>query len=295
MTRIFAFTALFCLAVAALWFFVIVPQTETRFPDGWTWTVNTLGRTGYPDDTGNYADGTTLADDPVNISERAVQAESDGQPAGQVLMNDHYTTRNAVTNAVDWEFETNLNVDSKTGQIVSDDDRNGDYFLFPRNVSKTATYVMSNSSYHSLLYSFQREETIGGISTYVFAYHGDLENTQSYPDEPLASGERILCPGFQIEYWVEPVTGEVIQYREWCEGDWVVNSAGEPIRTLSRWGSEATGDDLLRQTDLVRGNMTNYLLFTRWIPMAFWVLGGLALIGAFLAFRNGQNKQQVPA
>src|SRR5690349_8790886 len=123
------------LIVAAVgWKLAIAPQSDQRFPDGWEWELITLGKTSYPDETGQYVPGTTLADDPINLTTRTVTAKA-SETAGQVVLDDHFVVRDPVTNAVGWEFTANAVVDAKTG-LRSDKD---DYYFIPRHVDKTKT------------------------------------------------------------------------------------------------------------------------------------------------------------
>jgi hypothetical protein len=271
--------------VAGAWKFGFSPRWEQRFPDGWKWEVNTLGLTSYADaDSGQFPAGTTLADDPVNLTLRTVSAATANLPAPQVTISDHYETLDPMTNAVTWEYTTTSIIDQRTGQHV-DGDAAGDYYFLPRNLDRSQTYIVSNSSYHSLPMTFQREESVSGIHTYLFSYYGDLVNTAAYPDVQLEAGQAIVCPGFQLEYWVEPTTGELVKYREWCEGDWVVNQAtGERVYALSRWGGESTGDDLIRQSDIVNSTLTTYKWMTMYLPL---LLAGIGIVALVLAVVPG--------
>jgi hypothetical protein len=278
---------LILIIVAAGWKLGISPQADVRFPDGWKWEVNTIGLTSYAGENGQFAPGTTLKDDPINITTRSVTAEADGQPTGQVLISDSYVVRNAVTNAIDWEFAITALVDQKTGRHP-----NGDYYFPPRQVSRDQSYHVSNSSYQSLELTFQREEQIAGINTYLFAHYGDLDNRSGYPDQALEDMQTITCFDFQIEYWVEPATGEIVKFREWCEGDWVVNTgAGERLFALSRWGGETSGDDLIRSANLVQSQLSTYRMTTLYIPLGLAVIGlMMVLYGLIMSRRSGDEQ-----
>ncbi len=282
---------------AVVWRFALSERLFThRFPDGWTWEVNSIGLTGYPDpETGRFPEGTTLADDPINVSVRSVTAEGDGLPSGQVNITDHYQTLDPITSDVTWEFTTNAIVDAATGKHVGGEFA-GDYYFLPRNVDRTATYTISNTSYRSLVMTFQREETISGIKTYLYGYYEPVDNTLSNSGVALESGEEIFCLDFSLEYWVEPITGEVVKFREWCEGDWVLDaSTKEPLYAISRWGADSSGDDLIRTADRVRAELNRYQLMTLYIPLGL-VLIGLALLATALLPKALQGSQKdIPA
>jgi Porin PorA len=142
---------------------------------------------------------------------------------------------------------------------------------------------------------FQSEEDISGIKTYWFSYRGDLDTTPAYPDVEVETGQTITCFDFELDFWVEPTTGEVVRYREWCEGDYVVDTAsGEKLYAISRWGAESSGDDLLRQADKVKTALRNYNWMTRYIPLLLLV-AGLALLGAGIAANMMNRREGVAA
>src|SRR5215213_7566732 len=102
MNKIAAIAGLIFIAAAAIWTFGLRQQFNQRFPNGWRWEVNTLGLTSYPDsESGAFPEGTTLQDDPINLTSRVVTAESAGAPPGLVQIDDHFVVTNPVTNAVD--------------------------------------------------------------------------------------------------------------------------------------------------------------------------------------------------
>jgi hypothetical protein len=263
--------------------FGLSQSAAARFPNGWSWEINSIGVTGYADEeTGKFEEGTTLEDDPINLSVRTVTASASDAPAGQVVITDQFVSRNAVTNAIDWEFTANATVDSVTGQYV-DGPNEGDYYFLPRNVDKNATYVISNSNYVGLPMTFQREEVVSGIKTYLFANYDAFDNTAgnaSFVD--LEPGQTVMCLDFALEYWVEPTTGEIVKYREWCEGDWVIDAeTGEPLYAISRWGGETTGDDLIRSAANVRSKLNTHNWMSLYGPLLTASLGLVAMAGAF--------------
>lgn len=293
MKRLLLVLGVAILAATALWKFGLSQTFTNRYQDQWEWAIATIGQTGYPDESGEYPEGTTLADDPINLTLREVSADSSDAPAGQVLISDHYESRDAVTEEVTWDFTSTALVDAATGKHVEGDFA-GDYYFFPRNVDPSATYVISNSSYRSLPMTFQKEEVVGGVKTYLFAYHGDLDNTAANAEfVELAPNQVVTCFDFALEYWVEPVTGEIVKYREWCEGDWIVDQdTGERVATISRWGGETSGDDIIRQVTNVQNRRMTYLAASLYAPLVGLIVGA-ALIG--YALLGSANKPQAPA
>ena len=290
MKKSFAFVGVLLLLAAGAWRLTIAPRFDLRFPDGYTWKENSLGLSGYPEEeTGLFPEGTTLVDSPLGVNERVVSASTDERVKGAVRISDHYEVRDPSTNVITWEYTLEALVDSKTGQHLEGESI-GDYYLLPRHLDKETTYTISNSSYISLPMTFQREEEVAGINAYIYGYYEPLDNSHGYDGfAVIEEGQSIWCDDFSLEYWVEPITGEIVKYREWCEGDWVVDDAsGEQLYPLSRWGGETTGDDLIRRVREIGNLLNQYRMNMVYIP------GGLALVGiALLAagYFSGQAKE----
>ena len=279
--RIFLIIGVILIVAAGVLRFGLGSQFNQRFPDGWAWEVNTLGLNSFADEeTGAFPEGTTLADDPNTNNARIVTVDSSDN--GMVTISDRYVVRNIETNAIDWEFTTNATVEASTGQYV-DGPYEGDYYFIPRNAEQT-TYTVSNSTYESIPMEFQGEERVLGLDTYKYAFYGDLDNTAAYIDFDLGltEGQKVVCFDFELEYWVEPTTGELIKYREWCEGDFAVDENGDVMYGLQRWGGASTDDDVLAQVNIVRSNLTSYNLMNLYLPLVLAVGGVLAIGAAFL-------------
>ncbi len=280
------------LAAAVVRFGIGESMFSQRFPDGWTWNVNSIGLTGYPDETGQFAEGTTLADDPLNISIRTVTAEADGAPVGQVNITDHYETRDPLTNAVTWEFTSTATVDAATGRYL-DGEFQGDYYFLPQNVAKSTTYTVTNNTYLSLPMTFQREETIAGINTYLFGHYEAIDDTLANMSlVALEPGQQVWCFDFSLEYWVEPRTGEIVKFREWCDGDWVIDPAtNERLYAVSRWGAETTGDDLIMSASRVSSQLNTYNWVAVYLPLLLLGVGSLMLGLALYKPNRTQSRQ----
>jgi hypothetical protein len=290
MKRVGMILGLVLLLFAGLWYFVLRNNFNLRFPDGWEWTVNTLGQSSFADETsGQFPEDSSLSSDPINNTERVVQAESIA--GGLVKISDRYEQRDPVTEAVTWEFTYEATVNAATGQYP-DGEFAGDYYFLPRNVEQSS-YTIRNTSYQGLPVSFQREEVVNGINTYLFAFQGDLDNTAAYSYISLEEGQKVVCFDFELNYWVEPNTGEILKYREWCEGDWVVDASGERIYAISRWGGETDGADLIRQASVVQSALMSYQAVNVYIPVVSAVLGIiLLLIAGYLQMNSSKPSQK---
>lgn len=269
---------LFLLILAGVWRFALSERWSQRFPDDWKWEISILGTTRYPDEaTGDYPPELTFPDDDdVNISEREITVSDDNAADGSILMSDHSTSRDVNTNAVIWEFTYTAEIDPETAKHTTEPHQE-DYFLFPRNVEQK-TYNIRHSSYQGLPLTFEGEEEIEGLLTYHFAFHGEMDNSAAYPDQPLEENQSIRCSELYLEYWVEPVTGEIAKYREGCASDYVFDTqTNENLIPLSRWSAESGGDDIIRQVNDIKSQRRTLLWTSIYIPLLLAVAGVLAL------------------
>lgn len=279
MQKLLILLGILLVLAAGVWKFILADGFNQRFPDGWTWEINTLGTISYADEaSGQFPEGSTPTDDPITLTERKITASSQGMPEGSVKLRDDFVTRDPATNTVVWEYTYETVVDAKTGKYV-DEAYADDYFLFPTNVEKEA-YNIRNTSYQGIPAEFQGEEVVSDLTTYVFAYSQDLVNEAAYVGTvTLEEGQTIICYDFELRYWVEPKTGEVVKYREWCPGDYVVDAAtGQKLYGLQRWSGETTGDDLILRVDKVKDAIGRYNLYQLYLPILLLVAGTASLL-----------------
>jgi hypothetical protein len=83
---------------ALVWKFAMTPRFDSRYPPNWTYRLNSLGLSSYPDETGKFLDGTTLKDTPINLTVRDISI-SKTNPDGTIVLSDHYKTLDPATKA----------------------------------------------------------------------------------------------------------------------------------------------------------------------------------------------------
>src|SRR5205807_2643061 len=203
-----------------------------------------------------------------------------------VLLVDRYTVYDFMTDTITWEYITQAPVDPQTGAHLHEAYR-GEYVVFPRQVHKQP-YTLRTNYLKGLLLSFEREEVIEGLRTYLFTYTGRAEYTESYagtaafPGVTVAPGQDIRCRDdqFRLKMWVEPVTGELAKLEERCfSGDAIYDRATEtPVTLLQRWGGVTAGDDVLLRVQHIQQERRHYLWAARYVPLVL-VCGGLLACG----------------
>ena len=206
------------IGLAAVWRFGVAPRLTQRVPPGWSWSSNFIGTTSYADpQTGELPEKATVA----TYERRMYLASEAGRPRA-VTVEDSYITFDPKTRQKLWEYNYRAEVDPQTGAHVRPEYQ-GEVYVFPRNVEKT-TYKFRNNYIKGVPLSFQREEEVEGVNTYLFAYKGRGEYTESYagtkdfPGYKAEPGQELRCANdqFTVKVWVEPVTGEILKFDERC-------------------------------------------------------------------------------
>lgn len=278
---------------AFIWRWQIAVQWTQRIPENWVWESNFIGAQTYADEKTNRfpeKDAQGFYVRTLQVVERKGEA---------VTMEDRYVIRDPKTNEKTWEYVYRAQVDARTGAHL-DPMYRGDYFVFPREAQPT-TYRLRFNYIKGVPLTFQREEDIEGINTYLFAYKGRGEYTESYagsadyPGVVVAQGQEIKCADdqFVLRLWVEPITGEILNLEESCySGDYIFDIAsGKPVIAVLRWGGATSGDDILKRAQIIRAQRDNYLWLMRYVPRASFI-AGVGLVGLWLFGLWRQKRRQ---
>ena len=263
--KVFIMLGIVLLLAAGVWRFAIGSSSEQRIPDDWSWESSYVGNNNFvPEGETDFPEELTFPeDDPLNVYDRSISITNSNEDT--VTLLDNNVTRDVNTGAVTWEFKFNAEVDRNTGQIT-DGDFKGHYFVFPRNVEQKS-YTLTHTSYHNILVDFVGEEEIEGLNTYLFRHASDYEytfayaSTDDYAGLDVEENQEIRCPEMEINYWVEPLTGEIVKVQEGCSWDAVFDTTnGEVLYKLSRWYGASTIDDTLRQVNEIKSERNSILM-----------------------------------
>jgi hypothetical protein len=274
--------ALLLIGAAVAWRFGVARQWTPRLAPGWSDSAEYVG-------TMTYADPRTerLPDrDPVTRYERRQRVSPDSSRPDAMVLEDRMVIHDIATGKIIWEYTTWYLVDPWTGALQAKS-YHGDIAVFPRGVQRTR-YRLRANYVKGLALTFERVEGLDGLTTYVFAYRGRGEYTESYagsgeyPGIKPPPGDEIRCADDQFYYraWVEPLTGEQVKLEEGClSGDYFYNTAtGRRAGAVARWNGVTAGDALIERIAQVRSLRLNYLWLTRYVPAALLAFG-IALLG----------------
>ncbi|MDT5062094.1 MAG: hypothetical protein QOH63_2553 [Acidobacteriota bacterium] len=274
------------LSFTAVWQFTLAPRWTQRLPSGWSWKTDYIGFQTFPDpQTGQIPE----KDVSTTYSQSISIVPNSAQP-GSVELDSEYAIYDITSGQVSWEYKYLAPVDPQTGEHLKPEYR-GDYFVFPRNVEKK-TYSLRFSYLKGVPVAFQKEVDVEGLNTYLFAYRGRGEYTESYAGTEkyegvkVKPGQEIKCADDQyfFKIWVEPLTGATIKIEEGCHsGDYVYDVAtGAQHEAVSRWDGGTAGDDVINQVRSAGMERTRLLWINRYLPLMFLLTGLLCFVCAWV-------------
>ncbi|MDQ1636779.1 MAG: hypothetical protein QOF62_118 [Pyrinomonadaceae bacterium] len=284
--KIFITAGLILLTLTAVWHFALVPRWTQRIPAGWSWKTDYIGFQTYLDPkTGQIPEK-----DVSTTYSQSIKIVPHSEHPGLVELDSNYSINDITSGQVTWEYEYFAAVNPQNGEHLKPEYR-GDYFVFPHNVEKK-TYRLRFSYLKGVPVSFQKEVDVEGLKTYLFAYRGRGEYTESYAGTEKYQGIRVK-PGQEIKcgddqyffkIWVEPLTGATIKIEEGCHsGDYVYDIAtGAQHEPVSRWDGVTAGDDVVSQVKLASRERARLLWIDRYLPSMFLLAGILCFGCAWL-------------
>ncbi|MDX6530238.1 MAG: hypothetical protein QOH41_2528 [Blastocatellia bacterium] len=274
------------LGFTAVWQFALAPRWTQRIPLTWSWKTHYIGFQTYVDpQTGKMPEK-----DVSTTYSQSISIVPNSAKPGRVELDSKYLINDITSGQVSWEYEYFAPVNPQTGEHLKPEYQ-GDYFVFPRNVEKKI-YRLRFSYLKGIPLAFQKEVDVEGLNTYLFAYRGRGEYTESYAGTEkyqgtkVKSGQEIKCADDQyfFKIWVEPLTGATIKIEEGCHsGDYVYDIAtGAQDEAISRWDGATAGDDVIDQVKSAGAERTRLLWINRYLPLMFLSAGLLCFVCAWL-------------
>jgi len=273
------------LGFTAVWQFALAPRWTQRIPTGWSWQTDYIGFQTYADpQTGKIPEK-----DVSTTYSQSIKIVPHSEQPGLVELDSNYSINDITSGQVSWEYKYLAPVNPQTGEHLKPEYR-GDYFVFPRNVEKKI-YQLRFSYLKGVPVAFQKEIDVEGLNTYLFAYRGRGEYTESYAGTDkyegtkVKSGQEIKCSDDQyfFKIWVEPLTGATIKIEEGCHsGDYVYDVAtGAQHEALSRWDGVTAGDDVIDQVKSAGVERSRLLWINRYLPSMFLLAVLLCFVSAW--------------
>jgi PAS domain S-box-containing protein len=284
--KILVAVGLALLGFTAVWQFALAPRWTQRIPTGWSWKTDYIGFQTFPDpQTGQIPDK-----DVSTIYSQSISIVPNSAQPGSVELDSEYAINDITSGQVSWEYKYFAPVNPQTGEHLKPEYR-GDYFVFPRNVEKKI-YRLRFTYLKGVPVAFQKEVDVEGLNTYLFAYRGRGEYTESYvgTDQSVGikvkPGQEVKCADdqFIFKIWVEPLTGATVKIEESCHsGDYVYDVAtGAQREAVDRWGGVTAGDDVINQVKSAGAERARLLWLTRYLPSMFLLAGLVCFVCSWL-------------
>jgi hypothetical protein len=293
-TKILIIAGFSLLVFTAVWHFALAPRLTQRIRTGWSWETKYVGTQTYA----NAQTGQLPEKETTTTYSQLTKIVPNSEKPDSVELDNRYVIYDITNGKVSYEYKYTAPVNPQTGEHLKEEYR-GNYFLFPKNVEKK-TYNLRFSYLKGVPVAFQKEVEIEGLNTYLFAYRGRGEYTESYagteefPGVKVKPGQEIKCADdqFIFKVWVEPLTGGIIKVEESCySGDYVYDIAtGKQLEAVDRWGGTTDGEDVVNRVKSAGWERTRQLWINYYIPPALLLTGLLCFGLAFIP--KGVSKKE---
>ncbi|MBT4702733.1 MAG: DUF3068 domain-containing protein [Rhodospirillaceae bacterium] len=283
------------LFASAIAYFAGVPKWSARLAHNWSWTSQYSGTVAWADTTGQFAERKSPTD-----AKREFTIEEIDSAKGIVKIKDHYQTVDPKSGEVNWESVLYFSVNRNTGR--SEDSKEGEVFgLFPRFTEKR-NYLIDMSYLNPIEMKYLQQEKVGNLTAYLFEYRGGAEYTESYLGTKdyqgikVKPGQQVLCTeeSYIFTLWIEPVTGEIIKWREGCyAGDALFDmAAGQKLYNLSQWDGEMSTASTDATVDRLQWERLRLLFLVRYLWPGLAIMGVvIACLGLVLQKRHGVSSR----
>ncbi|MDH4320500.1 MAG: DUF3068 domain-containing protein [Desulfobulbaceae bacterium] len=299
MHRLLMAVGLLFVVLAMAWKALVAPGLTMRIPRDWSFHAQYIGNVLYADAQGKLPIGKRL-----NLYQRDLQVV-EWQPERAVI-SDLYRTFAVDSGEVTWESSLRFAVNPVNGQILSypgHPEAAGAYYLFPQGADAASYPVFLYDLFLNRM-SFHRREELDGMRLNVYRSEGEVDFTELWRDayvEPGVSGkgdlDRYKVVSFHMfrEFWVEPITGEVVHIIEDDPGDYLVNATtGETEHILSVWSGKSTGSAVRHQLESARQRSWQLFAYRVMMPATLLATGiAVLLVSLVLGRRKSTIKTQM--
>jgi hypothetical protein len=158
-------------------------------------------------------------------------------------------------------------------------------FYFPHHTRSGVYPIWDPSFIGQRSATFSHVETVSGLLVYVFKFQGaEMDETSGYSSLPDVPETYFVHTDGWGKYWVEPVSGTVIDYEENGDSYYISKEDGTKQGSVFTWQGRFTAETRAAQTELARALRRRFftldviaplcLLFLglAWIVIGFWNL-----------------------
>ena len=174
-----------------------------------------------------------------------------------------------------------------------DDPRTGQFYFPPQ--TRPAIYSIWDPSYigqRSAIFSHM--ETVSGLQVYVFKFTGaDMDETQGYSSLPDVPETYFVHTDGWGQYWVEPVSGIVVDYEENGDSYYIGKNDGKKQGSVFTWSGRFTAESRAGQIELARALRRRFFILDGIGPGCLLLLGLIWIAIGVWTLWVGRSKAEV--
>lgn len=276
----------FFLVLLGVWQAVFVDKLTVRIAEDWGFHAQYLGNLVYADDEGRIPRKKRL-----NLYQRDLEVV-DWEP-DRAVIRDRFTTIDVQNGNITWESTLDFTVDPVSAKIIhyeNHPEATGLSYLFPA-MAEQKDYHFFGYDLNPYVMRFHRQESRENVSLNVYRFQGRFDYTELYKHSYAEDGhrllntdERLISFDFFREYWVEPVSGEIVHVIENDPGDYLVDAtSGERLGIFAVWSGKFTGETLKYLLQRAKKRLWLDRLYRWWVP-GFLTVNALFFLGGGIFF-----------
>ncbi|MBT5740199.1 DUF3068 domain-containing protein [Candidatus Woesearchaeota archaeon] len=186
-----------------------------------------------------------------------------------------------------YETSNELNVDRKSKKVISEDESEDVFYLFPKNVEKKPYKWWSYGYSEHHQFEFKNVEIVKGLETYHFNVENKItDDSEGYEFLELVPEKYKTLTIFSMNVWVEPVSGTVVNYQDKGTSYYADKETGEKVWDISQWGNEYNRDLIERKVEEAIKQKKQINLYKKIIPSILGTIAVILLIMLALLWRK---------
>jgi hypothetical protein len=187
-----------------------------------------------------------------------------------------------------WEARNKFSIDRETRENINrnDEGARGSYFVFPQELEKKSYKIWPLGYNHSFDVQFDGVENVEGLEVYHFSFTDEItDDTEDYTWIELIPDTYHVNSVQSADFWVEPVTGKIINFDDGGISYYTDKITGEKIQDFLTWQDKFNNDTIANQVRIAQNEKQKIFLYERWIPILLGLIAFAFLIALFASRR----------
>jgi hypothetical protein len=189
-----------------------------------------------------------------------------------------------------FEIAETYNVDAKTRQIISEDNRLI-YLIPPTHLDNKSYTILDPTNLIDIDFDFERVESVNGLAVYYFKGNNlGQDSTDGYTFLELVPEVYNSIDDIFNELWIEPVSGTIVNFKQSGESNYFDKLTNKRIHTFTKYTNKFSDDTIANQVRIAQNEKQRIILFERWIPILLGLVALAFLIALFASRRVALSK-----